>query len=267
MVMNYSIAIANEKGGVAKTTTAVSLAGALVEKEQRVLAIDLDPQANLTLSLGHKPTTEQTSIANILLNSENINKAIVTTNIDGLHLVPSNSELGVAERFLPVRQNHDRILKNAIGNQVEYDYIIFDCPPALGATTLNALTAANLLIIPTQAEYFSAYALKNMMAAIRQVRAQGNPSLIYRILVTMYDNRNRTHNTLLEQLHATFGADGLLDTVIDMDTKLRESPIIGIPIMYYVSNSRSAEQYRTMAEELIKNVKELERKATQQSAK
>jgi chromosome partitioning protein len=265
--MNYSIAVANEKGGVAKTTTAVSLAGALVEKNQRVLAIDLDPQANLTLSLGHKPSTEETSIANILLNSENINKAIVTTNIEGLHLVPSNSELGVAERFLPVRQNHDRILKNAIGDQVDYDYIIFDCPPALGATTLNALTAANLLIIPTQAEYFSAYALKNMMSAIRQVRAQGNPSLIYRILVTMYDGRNRTHNTLLEQLHATFGSDGLLGTVIDVDTKLRESPIIGIPIMYYVSNSRSAEQYRAMAEELINNVKELERKATQQSAK
>ena len=260
--MNYSIAIANEKGGVAKTTTAVSLAGALVEQNQRVLVIDLDPQANLTLSLGHKPTTERPSIANILLNSENITKAIVTTSIEGLDLVPSNSELGVAERFLPVRQNHDQILKNAIGNQVEYDYIIFDCPPALGATTLNALTAANMLIIPTQAEYFSAYALKNMMSAIRQVRAQGNPSLIYRILVTMYDGRNRTHNTLLEQLHATFGSDGR-NTVIDVDTKLRESPIIGIPIMYYVSNSRSAEQYRSMAEELIKNVKELKRKSTQ----
>lgn len=266
MTTNYTIAIANEKGGVAKTTTAVSLAGALVEMNKKVLAIDLDPQANLTLALGHKPIPEQPSIANVLLNSENISKAIVPTEIDGLDLVPSNSDLGVAERFLPVRQNYDTILKNAIGRFLSYDYIIFDCPPALGAVTLNALTAANLLIIPTQAEYFSAYALKNMMSAIRQVRSQNNPSLIYRILVTMYDGRNRTHRTLLDQLHTTFGSDGLLKTIVEVDTKLRESPIVGIPIMYYVSSSRSATQYRAMAEELIDNVRELEQKAIRQTA-
>ena len=119
-----------------------------------------------------------------------------------------------------------------------------------------------MLIIPTQAEYFLAYALKNMMSAIGQVRAQENPSLIYRILVTMYDGRNRTHNTLLEQLHATFGSDGLLNTVIDVDTKLRESNHWN-PDYVLCFNSRSAEQYRSMAEELIKNVKELKRKSTQ----
>ncbi len=264
--MNYTITIANEKGGVAKTTSAVSLAGALVEMGKRVLAIDLDPQANLTLALGHKPLPDQMSITNILLNSESITKAIVTTNIDNLDLVPSNSDLGVAERFLPVRQSYDTILKNALGSFLDYDYTILDCPPALGAVTLNALTAANLLIIPTQAEYFSAYALKNMMSAIRQVRGQNNPSLIYRILVTMYDGRNRTHRTLLDQLHSTFGRDGLLNNIVEIDTKLRESPIIGIPIMYYVSKSRSASQYRAVAEELIENVRELERKAITQSA-
>ncbi|HKJ27194.1 MAG TPA: AAA family ATPase, partial [Anaerolineales bacterium] len=179
MTTNFTIAIANEKGGVAKTTTAVSLAGALVEMNKKVLAIDLDPQANLTLALGHRPIPEQPSVANVLLNSENISKTIVPTEIEGLDLVPSNSDLGVAERFLPVRQNYDTILKNALGGFLNYDYIIFDCPPALGAVTLNALTAANMLIIPTQAEYFSAYALKNMMSAIRQVRTQNNPSLIY----------------------------------------------------------------------------------------
>jgi chromosome partitioning protein len=266
MTTNYTIAIANEKGGVAKTTTAVSLAGALVEMNKKVLAIDLDPQANLTLALGHKPIPEQPSVANVLLNSENISKTIVSTEIDGLDLVPSNSDLGVAERFLPVRQNYDTILKNALGGFLNYDYIIFDCPPALGAVTLNALTAANLLIIPTQAEYFSAYALKNMMSAIRQVRSQNNPTLIYRILVTMYDGRNRSHRTLLDQLHSTFGKDGLLETIVEIDTKLRESPIIGIPIMYYVSKSRSATQYRAMAEELIENVRELEQKTITQTA-
>ncbi|MBN2043670.1 MAG: ParA family protein [Anaerolineales bacterium] len=260
MSMNYTIAIANEKGGVAKTTTAVSLAGALVQMGKRILVVDLDPQSNLTLALGHIPHHKEMTIASVLLNSEKISNAITQTQIENLDLVPSNSELGVAERFLPVRKNYDTILKNSLGGFLDYDYIIFDCPPALGAVTLNALTAANLLIIPTQAEYFSAYALKNMMAAIRQVRSQNNPMMIYRILVTMYDSRIRAHRTLHEQLITTFGKDGLLETIVEIDTKLRESPIIGIPIMHYVSKSRSALQYRALAEELIENVGEMEEK-------
>jgi chromosome partitioning protein len=264
--MSYKIAIANEKGGVAKTTSAVSLAGALAETGKKVLVVDLDPQANLTLALGHKPKQGQLSITNILLNSENITKVIKSTSIENLDLIPSNADLGVAERFLPVRQNHDTILRNTIGNFLDYDYIIFDCPPALGAIAHNALTAADLLIIPTQAEYFSAYALKNMMTAIRQVRSKNNPTLIYRVLVTMFDKRNRTHRILWDQLHATFGKDGLLETIVEMDTKLRESPIIGIPIMYYVSKSRSAEQYRALAQELTKDVEKLKEKAIKQSS-
>lgn len=265
--MRYKIAIANEKGGVAKTTSVVSLAGALVEMEKRVLVVDLDPQANLTLALGQKPKQGQLSSANILLNSENVSIVITDTSIENLDLIPSNADLGAAERFLPVRQNHDTIFKNALGNFLDYEYIIFDCPPALGAITLNAITAADLLIIPTQAEYFSAYALKNMMNAIRQVREQNNPTLIYRVLITMFDKRNRTHRTLLDQLHATFGKDGMLSTIIDMDTKLRESPIIGIPIMYYVSNSRSAEQYRALAKELTQDVEKFKEKAVSQSTR
>lgn len=261
MSRNYTITIANEKGGVAKTTSAVSLAGAFAEMGLRVLTIDLDPQSNLTLALGHQPDPEQISVANVLLNSENISNVIVPTQIENLDLVPSNSKLGVAERFLPVRQNYDTILRNALGGFLNYDFILLDCPPALGAVTLNALTAANMLIIPTQTEYFSAYALKNMMTAIRQVRAQNNPSMVYRILVTMYDRRNRAHRTLLEQLNNTFGKDGLLQNIVEVDTKLRESPIIGIPINYYVSKSRSAIQYRAVAEELIENVEQMEQKA------
>jgi len=261
MSRNYTITIANEKGGVAKTTSAVSLAGAFAEMGLRVLTIDLDPQSNLTLALGHQPNPEQISVANVLLNSENISSVIVQTQIENLDLVPSNSKLGVAERFLPVRQNYDTILRNALGGFLNYDFILLDCPPALGAVTLNALTAANMLIIPTQTEYFSAYALKNMMTAIRQVRAQNNPSMVYRILVTMYDRRNRAHRTLLEQLNNTFGKDGLLQNIVEVDTKLRESPIIGIPINYYVSKSRSAIQYRAVAEELIENVEQMEQKA------
>ncbi|MEK6220850.1 MAG: AAA family ATPase, partial [Chloroflexota bacterium] len=190
--MAYTIAIANEKGGVAKTTTAVSLGGALVEMGKRVLLVDLDPQANLTLSLGFKPKDISLSISQVMLNSVSLASILQSTKVDNLDLAPSNSDLSVAERFLPVRQNFDLILKNAIENNFSYDYILFDCPPALGAITLNAMTAANLLLIPTQAEYFSAYALKNMMTAIRQVRTQNNSNLIYRVLVTMFDRRNKT---------------------------------------------------------------------------
>lgn len=264
--MAYKIAIANEKGGVAKTTTALSLGGALIEQGKRVLLVDLDPQANLTLGLGYKPKEITQSIAQVMLNSANIATVIKNTSIDNLDLVPSNPELGMAERFLPVRQNHDMILNTALSSQLSYDYIIFDCPPALGALTLNALTAANMLLVPTQAEYFSAYALKNMMTAIRQVREQNNANLIYRVLITMFDKRNRTHRTLMEQLRNTFGDFGLLNTVIEVDTKLRESPIMGVPIMNYVSSSRSSEQYRALAEELNQDVEKIQEKTIKQSA-
>jgi chromosome partitioning protein len=133
--------------------------------------------------------------------------------------------------------------------------VLVDCPPALGAVTLNALNAANLLIIPTQAEYFSAYALRNMMSIINRARKESNPTLAYRVLITLLDRRNRTHRTIQEQLKNTF-QDGLFNTVIEIDTKLRESPILGLPIMHYKSSTRGAAQYRALAEELVEYVKE-----------
>jgi chromosome partitioning protein len=264
--MTYRFAIANEKGGVAKTTSVVSLAGAFVERGLRVLVVDLDPQANLTLALGVKPKDVEQSVAQVLLNSLDPSEVIRPTEIEHLFLLPSNAEMGLAERFLPVRQNYDAILRNALNGSLPYDYILFDCPPALGAITLNAITAADMLLIPTQAEYFSAHALKSMMSTIRRVREQGNPGLNYRVFITMYDRRNRSHRTLMEQLQATFGDEGLMDTMIEIDTKLRESPIVGIPIMYYVSRTRSAEQYRALAQELIDDVETIQERPVPQSA-
>jgi chromosome partitioning protein len=258
--MTYKIALANEKGGVAKTTSVVSLGGALAELGHKILLIDLDPQANLTLALGFKPTQINNSISRVILNSESPSSVTVETDIDNLSLIPSNAEMGLAERFLPIRQNYHSILRNALHGWTDYDYFLIDCPPALGAVTLNALTAADLLIIPTQAEYFSAYALKNMMSAVRQVRNQDNSSLIYRVLVTMLDRRNRTHRTLVEQLQATFG-EGLFRTFIEVDTKLRESPIVGLPITTYFSRTRSANQYRALAKEITQNVERIKEQA------
>jgi len=145
---------------------------------------------------------------------------------------------------------------------MSYDYVLIDCPPALGSITTNALGAADLLIIPTQPVYFSAYALRNMMSLIRKVRQDGNPNLAYRILVTMLDRRNRSHRNIYEQLRSTFG-DGVLTTVIEIDTKLRESPIAGVPITQYKSSTRGSVQYRVLAQELAQYARE---SATRQPA-
>jgi chromosome partitioning protein len=254
--MAYVIAVSNEKGGVAKTTSTLSLGAALAELNYRVLLVDLDPQANLSLALGLETDEMSVTSANILLEAAPLKSAIRTTEIRNLFLVPSHFRLENAEQFLPMRNHYLTTLRDALeAAPLPYDYILFDCPPALGAITLNALAAANLLIIPTQAEYFSAYALRNMMSIIRRIRQDVNPALAYRILVTLLDRRNRTHRNIFEQLQATFG-QGVFTTVIEIDTKLRESPIAGVPIIHYKPTSRGSQQYRVLAQELIEYVKE-----------
>ena len=251
--MTYVIAVANEKGGVAKTTTCVSLAGALSELSKKILVVDMDPQSNLTLGFGHNPKNLDKSIAQLMLNSFDINDIIVKTSIDNIDLIPSNSEMGLSERYLPIRENYHTILKKAFGKLDFYDFIIIDCPPALGAITLNALTSANLLILPSQPEFFSAYALRSMMQAIKQVRQQDNPKLSYKILITILDRRNRTHRTMTEKIYSTF-KDAVFKSVIEIDTKIRESSIVGLPINLYNPSTRGALQYMNLAKEIIKDV-------------
>jgi chromosome partitioning protein len=256
--MTHIIAVANEKGGVAKTTTTISLGGSLVEMGYEVLLVDLDAQANLSLGLGINPANVRHSVADMLINSATLISLSRETNVPGLDIVPSNADMGMAERFLPVRQNYEYLLKNAFlstQSLASYDFVLIDCPPSLGAVTANALAAANIVIIPTQPEYFSAHGLRNLMAMIRRVRTQTNPDLAYYILITMMDRRNRIHRTLSEQLRLTF-KEGLLTTQIEIDTKLRESAVAGTPITHYTPNSRSALQYRALAQELIQNVQE-----------
>ena len=253
------ITISNEKGGVAKTTSTISLGAALAELGYRILVMDLDAQANLTLSLGFEPAEVEHTSCDIMLDNAPFLSACRKTEVDNLDLIPSNSRIGTSEHFLPVRTNYITILQRAIASvpNMPYDYIILDCPPALGATTQNALAAADLLLIPTQAEYFSAYALRNMMSLIRRIRDEYNPNLAYRILITMLDKRNRTHRNIHDQLRATFG-EGVFNSVIEIDTKLRESPIAGIPISRYKPGSRGSTQYRVLAQELLEYAKESE---------
>lgn len=254
--MAFTIAMSNEKGGVAKTTSTLSLGAALAELEHRVLLIDLDPQSNLSLAMGFEAGEAEITSANVLVDNAALKAAIRKTEVKNLDIVTSNPRIENAEQFLPMRSHYLSTLRTAIeAAELTYDYILLDCPPALGAITLNALSAADLLIIPTQAEYFSAYALRNMMGTIRRVRQESNPNLAYRILVTLLDRRNRTHRNIFEQLQATFG-QGVFTTVIEVDTKLRESPIAGMPITQYKPTSRGSQQYRVLAQELIEYAKE-----------
>lgn len=279
----FVIAVANQKGGVAKTTTVASLGGALAHHQHEVLLVDLDAQANLTLALGKDPTRVRGTITEVLFNNATLLSVSRETDIPGLDLVPASADMELAERFLPKRKEYETILKRSM-NGVEdpvhasepgkyparhsllaqgrlselYDYVILDCPPFTGAVTLNALAAADLLIIPTQPEFFSAHALRTMMHLVRVVRETHNPKLTYRILITMYDQRNRIHRNICAQIRATFG-QGVFETQISTDTKLRESAVEGVPITHYKASSRSSQQYAQLAEEIIAYVNRLNR--------
>jgi chromosome partitioning protein len=253
--MTCVITIANEKGGVAKTTTAVSLGAALAQGGQQVLVVDLDPQANLTLSLGIKPKSVHRTITDILLGNQDINSVSQETGVPGMFVAPSNQDLNMAERYLTVRDGYEFILRGALANTSSHDFIVIDCPPALGPVTHSALVAANLLIIPTQCEFFSANALRDMLNMIRSVRQNSNPQLHYRVLMTMVDLRNRMHRSLLEQIHKAFGT-AVFKTIIQTDTRLRESPLFSQPITVYAPSSRGAIQYNALAKEVMKYVHE-----------
>jgi chromosome partitioning protein len=255
--MTYTIAVSNEKGGVAKTTTTFSLGASLAEMGKRVLLIDLDPQANLSLANGIEPGNTTKNSGLVLLEGLPLRDTINNTNTENMFIIPCGARMSDAEHFLPVRINYQFILREALhqAHLEDFDYVIFDCPPSMGAVTMNALTASDLLIIPTQAEYFSAYALRDMMVMIRRIRKETNPDLAYRILITLLDQRNRTHRVIREQLQQTFGS-GLFSSVVEIDTRLRESPIVGVPISQYRPKSRGAQQYRVLAEELMEYVRQ-----------
>jgi chromosome partitioning protein len=247
--MTLSIAIANAKGGVAKTTTALSLSAAFVDEGKKVLALDLDPHANLTISLGYKPPNLNPTIADVVLGDCQIEEAIYGTPVEQLYLIPSNHSLTLAENHLIVRDRYQLIIRNALSDMSGFDILILDCPPTLGTLTQNALSAADVLIIPAQPEYYSAHALRDMLNLILAIRQRNNPKLRYRILLTMLDKRNRIHQSLSKQIRTAFN-QAVLETEIETDTRLRESPLFGQPISQYAPQSRAAKQYKALAHEL-----------------
>jgi chromosome partitioning protein len=249
--MPYVIAICHQKGGVAKTTTTLSLGASFSSQGIKTLLIDLDPQANLTSGIGLDSNDARYSIAEVLQGEVDIATAKMETILPALDIVPSTDAMLMLGRQLYQIPEYEYKLRRALQEPSVQDYqvVLLDCPPSVGPLTLNALTAANLLIIPTQCEFFSIQALTDMFELIRLIRNRTNPDLTYRLLVTMFDRRGTFHTRMLEQLRDYFNI-GLLNTIIGFDTKLREAQLAGTPVSVHAPHSRGALQYRQLAEEL-----------------
>ena len=253
--MGKIIGVANQKGGVGKTTTAVNLAAALGVLEKKVLLIDADPQANATSGLGIEEVNFSTY--NLLEHSADVKDCIQKTSSPNLDLVPSHIDLVAAEIELVDRDKREYMLKKALEEvKSEYDYIIIDCAPSLGLITVNALTAADSVIIPIQCEYFALEGLGKLLNTVKNVQKIHNYDLdIEGLLLTMYDSRLRLSNQVVEEVNTHF-PEMVFETVISRNVRLSEAPSLGESILMYDAESKGAIQYIQLAEEvLLKNEK------------
>jgi chromosome partitioning protein len=252
--MGKIIAIANQKGGVGKTTTAINLAASLAALECKTLIVDADPQANSASGIGINPRDVSLSIYECMVDGANIEEAVLETAIDYLYLVPSNIDLVGAELEMVNLEDRENKMKAALAPiQDDFDYIIIDCSPSLGLITINALTAANSVIVPVQCEYFALEGLGKLLNTIKIIQSRLNPELqIEGILLTMYDVRLRLSNQVVEEVRTHF-QDMVFKTLIPRNVKLSESPSFGLPVLGHDADSKGAISYLNLAQELIKN--------------
>ncbi len=257
--MGKTIAVANQKGGVGKTTTAINLAASIAVNEKRVLLIDLDPQANSTSGLGFEKNNR--SVYDLLVNNEKAENLILKTQIVHLDLIPSNIDLVGAEVELVNIENREKILAVGIRSfKSMYDFIIIDCPPSLGLLTINGLTAADSVIIPVQCEYFALEGLGQLLNTINIVKKHFNPHLeIEGVLLTMFDSRLRLSHQVAEEVRKYFG-DKVYKTIITRNVKLSEAPSHGKPVILYDAQALGTQNYLQLADEILNknnNAKEL----------
>ena len=256
--MGKVISIANQKGGVGKTTTSINLAASLAAIEHPTLIIDIDPQSNTTSGLGIDTSTVTNSIYEVMIGSAEINNTIRQTELDFLDLVPAHINLVGAEIEMIDRDQRERILTKALAElRDKYDFIIIDCPPSLGLLTINALTASDSILIPVQCEYFALEGLGQLLNTIKIVRQHLNPSLdIEGVALTMYDTRTRLSNQVAEEVKRYFD-DRVFKTVIARNVRLAEAPSFGKPALLYDSTSMGAKNYLALASEIIKRNRKL----------
>ncbi|MRI58568.1 MAG: sporulation initiation inhibitor Soj [Epsilonproteobacteria bacterium] len=258
--MREIIAIANQKGGVGKTTTAVNLAASLAKEGKNVLLIDADPQANATTSLGFSRNDYEFNIFHVMIGTKKLSQIILKTDVENLFLAPSNIGLvGIEKEYYKNQTKRELMLKHAIDEiRGEYDYIIIDSPPALGPMTINALSAANSVIIPIQCEFFALEGLAQLLNTIRLIRKTVNPSLkIKGFLPTMFSRQNNLSKQVLADLTHHFNDKLFKDKesqgyiVIPRNVKLAESPSFGKPVIEYDKNSKGSVAYRTLAKIIL----------------
>ena len=250
--MGKIFALANQKGGVGKTTTTINLAASLATLEKTVLVVDADPQANASSGLGVDLNEVDCSLYECIIDHKDVREAIYTTDIDGLDIIPSHIDLVGAEIEMLNLDNREKVIKQVLAPiKDEYDYILIDCSPSLGLITVNALTAADAVIIPVQCEYFALEGISKLLNTIKIIKSKLNPKLeIEGFLLTMYDSRLRLANQIYDEVKRHF-QELVFKTVIQRNVKLSECPSHGLPVILYDDESAGAKNHLRLAEEII----------------
>ena len=250
--MGKVIAVANQKGGVGKTTTAVNLSACLGKKGKKTLIIDIDPQGNTTSGLGVDPRTVELSIYDCIINDIKMSEVVLKTEFENLWICPSNINLAGAELELVMKDEREYILKRVISEiKDKFDFILIDCPPSLGLITLNSFTATDSILVPIQCEYYALEGLSQLTNTIKMVKKRLNPTLAMEgVLPTMFDARTNLSIQVVDEVKKFFG-NKVYRTVIPRNVRLSEAPSFGQPIIEYDKHSRGAECYMDLAEEVI----------------